>query len=102
MLSCDTALGLPFNLASTALLTYLIAHATGLKPGKMVWYGNDVHVYEPHIANFAQQFSQKAFEAPTLKINTPVGTMPWDTNYEDLELVGYQCSEKVPFELFVG
>jgi thymidylate synthase len=102
MLSCDTALGLPFNLASTALLTYLIAHATGLKPGKMVWYGNDVHIYEPHIANFAQQFSQTAYPAPTLKINTPVGTMPWDTNYEDIELMNYQCSEKVPFELFVG
>ena len=100
--SVDVALGLPYNLANTALLTHLVAHATGLKPGQMVWTGNDVHVYLPHLDSLQQQFSQTAYAAPMLKLNTPVGTMPWDTNYEDIELMNYQCSEKVPFELFVG
>jgi thymidylate synthase len=68
----------------------------------MVWFGNDVHIYLPHIANFTTQFGQKAHPAPALKINCLPGTMPWEVNYEDLELVGYQCSQKVPFELFVG
>lgn len=100
--SCDTALGVPFNWATTALLTHLVGHATGLKPGKMAWFGDDVHIYEPHVENFKQQFAQKAYTAPTLKINAAPGTMPWDVNYKDIELVGYQSSEKVPFELFVG
>lgn len=100
--SCDTALGVPFNWATTALLTHLVGHATGLKPGKMVWYGDDVHIYEPHVENFKQQFSQKAWLPPELKINAPPSTPPWEIEYEQLDLQHYDCSEKVPFELFVG
>lgn len=100
--SCDTALGVPFNWATTALLTHLVGHATGLKPGKMAWFGDDVHIYEPHVKNFDQQFSQTAYAAPTLWIHAPPGAMPWEVDYEHIELANYQCSEKVPFELFVG
>jgi len=100
--SVDCALGLPLNWANTALLTHLVGHATGLKPGKMVWFGNDVHIYEPHIENFKKQFSQKTYDAPTLEILAAPGALPWEVNYKDIRLVNYRCSEKVPFELFVG
>lgn len=102
MLSCDVALGIPFNWATTALLTHLVGHACGLKPGKMAWFGDDVHIYEPHVKSFEQQFSQTAYPAPTLKIDAPPGTMPWDVEYDQITLNNYICSEKVPFELFVG
>jgi thymidylate synthase len=100
--SVDSALGLPMNLANTALLTHLIAHAANLTPGMMLWEGHDVHIYEPHVANFEQQFNQETYDAPTLVLNTAPGTMPWDTTYEDICLRDYQCSQKVPFQLFVG
>ena len=102
MLSCDVALGIPFNWATTALLTHLVGHATGLKPGKMAWFGDDVHIYEPHVANFAQQFAQLEYEAPHLEITAAPGTPPWEIEFKDINLINYQCSEKVPFELFVG
>ncbi|MFA6132406.1 MAG: thymidylate synthase [Phycisphaerae bacterium] len=100
--SCDTALGVPFNWATTALLCHLVGHACGLKPGRMAWFGDDVHIYEPHVETFKQQFKQLTFPAPTLEIKAAPGAMPWEVNYEDIELKNYQCSEKVPFELFVG
>lgn len=100
--SCDTALGVPFNWATTALLTHLVGHAAGLRPGRMAWFGDDVHVYEPHVKDFEQQFAQEQFTSPTLTIKAAPGTLPWAINYADLELVNYQCSEKVTFELFVG
>ena len=101
-MSCDTALGVPFNWATTALLTHMVGHATGLKPGKMVWYGDDVHIYEPHIEIFKQQFNQDDHAAPTLKINAPPGAMPWELDLENIELQNYWFSDKVTFPLFVG
>lgn len=100
--SCDTALGVPFNWATTALLTHMVGHAAGLKPGKMVWYGDDVHIYEPHVEIFKQQFSQDSHDAPTLRINAPPGAMPWDLDLENIELQNYWFSDKVTFPLFVG
>jgi thymidylate synthase len=100
--SCDTALGVPFNWANTALMCHLVGHAANLTPGKMVWFGDDVHIYEPHVEGFTQQFAQKSHEAPRLLIDAPPGTPPWQVNYADLRLSTYLHSEPVKFELFVG
>ena len=99
--SCDTALGVPFNWATTALLTHLVGNAAGLKPGRMVWFGDDVHIYEPHIEGFKTQFAQKAYAAPRLEITAP-GKMPWEIEYSDINLINYEHSDTVKFELFVG
>lgn len=100
--SCDTALGVPYNWANTALLTHLVAHATNLKPGKMVWFGDDVHIYEPHIEGLQKQMQQTAYPSPQLKINKPIGTLPWAVEFQDLEIQNYVHSGPIKFELFVG
>lgn len=100
--SADTALGVPFNWATTALLTYLIAHATGLKPGKMVWFGDDVHIYTPHIPLIREQLERDPRDPPQLAINAPEGALPWEVDYDDLTIEGYDPHPRVGFELFVG
>lgn len=100
--SCDSALGLPFNLATTALLTHLVAHAASLRPGRMVWFGDDVHIYEPHIEQLQEQIQREPKESPRLRINAAPQALPWHVEYDDLEVLDYHPHPKVPFELFVG
>jgi thymidylate synthase len=100
--SCDTALGVPFNWANTALLCYLVANAAGLTPGRMVWFGDDVHVYEPHLEALYEQVHREPQAAPMLRLNCAQGTMPWEVEYEDIEILGYEPHPAVKYELFVG
>ena len=67
--SGDMFLGVPFNIGSTALLTYMLAHHTGLKPKKIVIVIGDAHIYEQHIDAVNTQLMREPMEFPTLKIN---------------------------------
>jgi thymidylate synthase len=87
--SCDTFLGVPFNIASYALLTIMVAHVTGLKPGEFIWTGGDTHIYSNHMDQVREQLSREPRAVPTVKIlNTDVKEV-WDFKVDDFELVGY-------------
>lgn len=86
--SCDTFLGLPFNIASYALLTMMIAHECNLELGDFVWTGGDVHIYSNHIEQVKLQLSREPMELPKMILNKEVKNV-LDFKYEDFELVGY-------------
>ncbi|WOE73895.1 thymidylate synthase [Alterisphingorhabdus coralli] len=66
--SCDVALGVPFNIFSAALLTYMLAQQTDLAPGELIWNGGDVHLYENHESLVTEQLSRTPSGDPTLEI----------------------------------
>ncbi len=86
--SCDTFLGVPFNIASYALFTMMIAQVCGLDPGDFIWVGGDVHVYNNHFEQVALQLSREPRSLPTMKINPEV-TNIFDFKFEDFTLEGY-------------
>ncbi len=86
--SCDTFLGVPFNIASYALLTIMMAKVTGLKPGEFIWTGGDTHLYLNHMDQVNEQLSREPRPTPVLKINSDAKEI-WDFKVEDFELVGY-------------
>ncbi|HEY4512760.1 MAG TPA: thymidylate synthase [Candidatus Paceibacterota bacterium] len=86
--SCDTFLGVPFNIASYSLLTMMIAQVCGLLPGEFVWTGGDVHLYLNHLEQVDEQLSREPKPTPTMKINPAVKDL-FDFKFEDFELVGY-------------
>jgi thymidylate synthase len=87
--SCDTFLGVPFNIASYALLTIMIAHVTGLKPGEFIWTGGDTHIYSNHVDQVKEQLTREPRAIPTVKILNPDVKEVWDFKVEDFELIGY-------------
>jgi len=88
--SADIFLGVPFNIASYALLTRMIAQVCELQPGDFVHTLGDAHVYLNHIEQADTQLSRTTFPLPTLKINPDVHSI-FDFKYEDFELSDYQC-----------
>lgn len=86
--SCDTFLGVPFNVASYSLLTIMIAHVTGLKPGEFVWTGGDTHIYLNHLDQVKEQLSRSPKTPPTISIKREVKEL-WDFTSGDIELIGY-------------
>ena len=86
--SADLFLGVPFNIASYALLTLMVAQVTGLKPGTFVHTFGDLHLYANHLEQARLQLTREPRPLPTLKINPAVKNI-LDFRYEDFELVGY-------------
>jgi thymidylate synthase len=86
--SCDTFLGVPFNIASYALLTLMVAQVCGLKPGEFVWTGGDVHLYSNHIEQAKLQLTRDFRPLPQMKLNPEVKEL-LDFTFEDFELVNY-------------
>ena len=86
--SCDIFLGVPFNIASYALLTMMVAQACDLKPGDFVWTGGDCHLYSNHFEQAKEQLSRTPRALPTLRLNPAVKDL-FAFRFEDFELVGY-------------
>lgn len=87
--SADSFLGVPFNIASYALLTMMIAQVTGLEPGEFVHTFGDLHIYENHLEQVKLQLTREPKKLPQLKINPEVTNL-FDFKFEDFELVGYE------------
>jgi thymidylate synthase len=88
--SADVFLGVPFNIASYALLTLMIAQVVGLEPGDFVHTFGDVHIYLNHLEQVETQLSRKPFPLPRMEINPAVRDL-FAFRYEDFTLVDYQC-----------
>lgn len=98
--SGDIGLGVPFNIASYSLLTYMIAHVTGLKPGDFVHTLGDAHVYVNHIEPLKIQLQRKPRPFPKLLIKREVKDID-DFKFEDFEIVGYNPHPKIAMEMAV-
>ncbi|MDN6876292.1 thymidylate synthase [Pseudomonas citronellolis] len=87
--SADIFLGVPFNIASYALLTLMVAQVAGLQPGDFIWTGGDCHLYANHLEQADLQLSREPLALPTMKLNPEVKDL-FDFRFEDFELVGYE------------
>lgn len=93
--SCDVFLGVPFNIASYALLTMMMAQVTGYKPGDFVWTGGDVHIYTNHLEQVKLQLTRTPKTLPQMKINPDVKSI-FDFRFDDFELVNYEAHPHIP------
>jgi len=86
--SADVFLGVPFNIASYALLALMVAQVTGLKPGEFIHTLGDAHLYKNHLEQAKQQLARDPRPLPTMHLNPAVGSL-FDFRYEDFELLNY-------------
>jgi len=92
--SADVFLGVPFNIASYALLTMMVAQVTGLAPGDFVHTFGDVHIYSNHMAQVKTQLTREPFPLPRMVLN-PAVTDLFAFRFEDFDLQDYQCHPKL-------
>ena len=88
--SADIFLGVPFNIASYALLTHMVAQACDLAVGDFVWTGGDCHIYRNHFEQVQLQLTRESLPLPTLRLN-PAVTSIFDFKYDDITLENYQA-----------
>ena len=93
-------LGVPFNIASYALLTVMLAHVTGLRPGDFVHTLGDVHVYSNHVEALKQQLEREPRAFPKISIKRKVDNIE-DFKFEDFEVSGYDPYPKIAMDMAV-
>ena len=98
--SADVFLGVPFNIASYALLTLMVAQVTGLQPGDFVHTFGDAHIYNNHLEQVRTQLSREPFPLPQMKMNPEVKSI-FDFKYSDFELVNYQAHPHIKGDVSV-
>ena len=92
--SADFFLGVPFNIASYALLTHMVAQQCDLKAGDFVWTGGDVHLYSNHFDQAKLQLSREPLPLPTLSIKRKPSTI-FEYQFEDFEILNYQAHPSI-------
>ena len=97
--SADMFLGVPFNIASYALLTHMFAQQAGLEVGELIWTGGDCHIYNNHIEQVREQLSREAREYPQLKLRKAKSLFDYD--FDDIEVVGYDPHPTIKAEVSV-
>jgi thymidylate synthase len=98
--SCDVGLGVPFNIASVALLVHLLAEQCDLKPGELFWVGHDVHLYNNHIAPLQEQLTRTPRAFPTFKSKRRAKSL-FDYRLSDFKVSGYAPDPNIPLEVAV-
>ncbi|KUF15139.1 thymidylate synthase [Streptomyces silvensis] len=86
--SADLFLGVPFNIASYALLTHMVAQQVGLEPGDFIWTGGDCHIYDNHVEQVTEQLSRTPYTFPELRLRRAVSL--FDYAYADVEVLSYE------------
>jgi thymidylate synthase len=97
--SVDVALGLPFNIASYALLLHLLAKESGLKEGRLVGFLGDTHIYTNHVMGLKEQLSRKPYKLPNIKTENFTSIFEW--KYTDTVIEGYEHHPRIKFEIAV-
>ena len=98
--SADIFLGVPFNIASYAMLLSMVAQVTGLKPGEFVHTLGDAHIYLNHIEQVKEQLSRTPYSLPQLEINKDVKSI-FDFKFEDLKIVNYNSHPHIKGEIAI-
>ncbi|KAA0934600.1 thymidylate synthase [Psychrobacter sp. ANT_H59] len=98
--SADLFLGVPFNIASYALLTHMVAQVCGLEVGEFVWTGGDCHIYQNHREQVELQLTRSLYTLPTLALNPDV-TDIFAFNYEDISVDGYESHPAIKAQVAV-
>lgn len=112
--SCDLFLGVPFNITSYALLMHILCHITGYTPGKLIWFGNHVHIYLPHIPYIKILLERGHYKLPELitddlpKFDIDMFSRSYLDDYiqslkvEDFQLINYECYPPLKATLYTG
>jgi thymidylate synthase len=98
--SADAFLGVPFNIASYALLTYMVAAQCDLQVGEFIWTGGDCHIYSNHLEQVDLQLSRQPFALPTLQFKRKPNSI-FDYQFDDIEIVNYQSHPHIKGEVAV-
>ncbi len=97
--SADLFLGVPFNIASYALLTHMLAQQTGLEPGEFIWTSGDTHIYLDHIEQVKTQLSREPYAFPTLELVPAQDLFSYD--FDDIEIKDYEHHPRIVAQVSV-